>query len=624
VSSSSQQSSATNQFWAAGANMGKVQFIIKPTNSIWLRDYGPHFIWQSGARAIVDSHYYPSRTLDNFIPTLVADDHFVIPSYDMGLYYSGGNFQPGAGRSGFVTSLINQDNPTHGEEFIAELYHTHQGIDTLHVMPRLPSNVDGTGHIDMWLYLVDDDTAIVSEFIPGSNSTAIQITNDAAEYMAGLGYEVFRIPDSNSYHPYDPYCHFTYTNAYRVNDRIFIPTYGQGDPTHLTRDAEALATWQAAAPEAEIIPIDCYDIIWAAGAIHCIVMQVPRHTDPLPSAHVIAPAGGELLVGGNTYDLEWVADDDVEVTSIDLTYSTDGGDTFPYEIAVDLENDGHHDWTVPEIVSADMVVKLVAGDVDENEGEAVSERSCAVTDAPQSVYDFANDAGEDKWGWGYQTYSWSSLDGVRRPADVQTEIDQLQSGAYQKIAASDADGSDGDADRYRSPSPSSGRESTHIFEFLIAEEPTSILDIGIEWEGYGDDCIQMELYVWDYVDGNWCDGNNRSGENRYIDNFAGNRDAILRGHIRNDIERYLDDGMLTILLYGERSSQESFHDYLAVTVTYALLGDLDHDGSVGAADLAILLGSWGPCPPEGGCPADLNGDGVVDATDLAMLLGNWG
>lgn len=52
--------------------------------------------------------------------------------------------------------------------------------------------------------------------------------------------------------------------------------------------------------------------------------------------------------------------------------------------------------------------------------------------------------------------------------------------------------------------------------------------------------------------------------------------------------------------------------------------DLDGDGSVGASDLAILLGSWGPCPPEGDCPADLDSDGQVGASDLAILLGSWG
>ena len=49
--------------------------------------------------------------------------------------------------------------------------------------------------------------------------------------------------------------------------------------------------------------------------------------------------------------------------------------------------------------------------------------------------------------------------------------------------------------------------------------------------------------------------------------------------------------------------------------------DLDGDGTVGASDLAQLLGSWGPNP---GAPADFNGDDVVNAADLAHLLGAWG
>ncbi|MFO0826781.1 MAG: peptidoglycan DD-metalloendopeptidase family protein [Phycisphaerales bacterium] len=46
--------------------------------------------------------------------------------------------------------------------------------------------------------------------------------------------------------------------------------------------------------------------------------------------------------------------------------------------------------------------------------------------------------------------------------------------------------------------------------------------------------------------------------------------------------------------------------------------DLNGDGTVGAADLAILLGAWGSAGP-----GDLTGDGVVDGLDLAVLLGAW-
>ncbi len=49
--------------------------------------------------------------------------------------------------------------------------------------------------------------------------------------------------------------------------------------------------------------------------------------------------------------------------------------------------------------------------------------------------------------------------------------------------------------------------------------------------------------------------------------------------------------------------------------------DFDGDGDVDASDLAIVLGSWGPCE---GCPTDFNGDDIVNAADLAQVLGAWG
>ncbi|MSR41796.1 MAG: hypothetical protein EXS10_07855 [Phycisphaerales bacterium] len=51
----------------------------------------------------------------------------------------------------------------------------------------------------------------------------------------------------------------------------------------------------------------------------------------------------------------------------------------------------------------------------------------------------------------------------------------------------------------------------------------------------------------------------------------------------------------------------------------AIVGDLNADGVVDGADLAILLNAWGSTSS----PADLNADGVVDAADLAILLGAY-
>jgi alpha-tubulin suppressor-like RCC1 family protein len=50
-------------------------------------------------------------------------------------------------------------------------------------------------------------------------------------------------------------------------------------------------------------------------------------------------------------------------------------------------------------------------------------------------------------------------------------------------------------------------------------------------------------------------------------------------------------------------------------------GDLNLDGTVGAQDLAMLLGVWGQANPPYG---DLSGDGVVGPQDLAAILASWG
>ena len=50
--------------------------------------------------------------------------------------------------------------------------------------------------------------------------------------------------------------------------------------------------------------------------------------------------------------------------------------------------------------------------------------------------------------------------------------------------------------------------------------------------------------------------------------------------------------------------------------------DINGDGSVNGADLALVLAFWGqPCL---GCAADVNQDGEVNGADLALILARWG
>jgi len=93
-----------------------------------------------------------------------------------------------------------------------------------------------------------------------------QVTDATANLMQSRGYTVYRTPGWRSG------AHYTYTNSVIVNQTVLICRFGG---SYTSQDAQALATYQSALPDHDIVQVDCSDIIFNAGAIHCIVMHVP-------------------------------------------------------------------------------------------------------------------------------------------------------------------------------------------------------------------------------------------------------------------------------------------------------------------------------------------------------------
>ncbi|MBX3355698.1 MAG: hypothetical protein KF724_08370 [Phycisphaeraceae bacterium] len=111
------------------------------------------------------------------------------------------------------------------------------------------------------------------------------------------------------------------------------------------------------------------------------------------------------------------------------------------------------------------------------------------------------------------------------------------------------------------------------------------------------------VFIFEFIGGAW----------HHVDTRLGAADTDFGAALA------LKGGTLVIGAPGTSDDKESFEG--CVIVTTLIAGDLNGDGVVNGADLAILLGSWGAAPP--GTIADLNGDGVVDGADLALLLGQW-
>ena len=263
VASSSQQSSAAATLTAAGAVMERVNFILYAANSVWIRDYGPRFIWQDDGRAIVDHTYNRDRPLDNAFPDHLAG-LWGEPQYDIPLTHGGGNFHLFAHGDAYMTDLVLAENPALSAADVAQLFQSYQGLD-LSITAALPSWYDSTQHIDMWLLPTADDAVILGQYSP-SDSAAHALTEAIATDLQSHCYTVRRTPGWQS-----GGTHYTYTNSVIFNDLVFVCQFNNRP----IENAAALATFEASFPGSDIIPVNCSSIIAAAGALHCIVMHVP-------------------------------------------------------------------------------------------------------------------------------------------------------------------------------------------------------------------------------------------------------------------------------------------------------------------------------------------------------------
>lgn len=376
VDTASEQSSAASQLSAAGADMSRVRFIVTPTDSIWIRDYGPRMIYEGACRAIVDHTYNRPRPLDDVFPTAFSTSRN-LAFYEHQLVHGGGNFHLDAVGRSRVTRLVNNENPGLTEAAIHDTWQAYQNVDTTFYNP-FPTSIDATQHIDMWMQVIADDKVIISDWPSNSGSTQDAICDAAAASMAAEGYTVYRTPARSV-----SGVHYTYTNAVMVNDLVFIPGYTNA--TVQPHNAQALAVWTSALPGKTIIQLDCQAIVSAAGVLHCIVMHVPAPAGgATPTAYVVNLNGGEVLIPGSTAEVRFITDDDDSVVNVDVLLSLDGGANWS-PLALGTAADGVHAFTVPSVCTGAARVRVVARDLQGNTGLDDSDADFAIAGSPGCV-----------------------------------------------------------------------------------------------------------------------------------------------------------------------------------------------------------------------------------------------
>lgn len=261
IVASSYQGSAQNSFQSAGVDMNNVTFVNAPSDSYWVRDYGPWYIFEDRNPAIVDNVYNRPRPNDDNMSGVFAN-FWNIPMYGMNLEHTGGNMMEDGRGHGVSDNLVFQEN-YYNETNVRNKMRDYLGIDPYHV--TIDPQGDYIAHVDCWGKYLAPDKILIAQ-LPESNSHYADY-EQVADYFAttdccwGYPYRVYRVqePGGSTLAPY--------TNSLILNKTVYVPLGNNS-----SYNDQALAVYQEAMPGYEIIGVtnNDYSISWQnTDALHC-------------------------------------------------------------------------------------------------------------------------------------------------------------------------------------------------------------------------------------------------------------------------------------------------------------------------------------------------------------------
>ena len=241
---SSQQNSARTSFTNAGVNMNRVTFVIANSDSYWVRDYGPWYIFAGRTPAIVDNVYNRPRPYDDAIPETFAT-FWKIPLYSMNLVHTGGNMMEDGRGHGVSDELVLQENDNN-EANVRQKMLEYLGIDNYHI--TIDPQGEYIAHVDCWGKYLAPDKILIAK-LPKSNSR-YEYYEEVANYFAttnccwGYPYKVYRVeePGGSTLAPY--------TNSLILNKHVYVPMGNNSTYNEL-----ALEVYREAMPGYEVIGI---------------------------------------------------------------------------------------------------------------------------------------------------------------------------------------------------------------------------------------------------------------------------------------------------------------------------------------------------------------------------------
>ena len=269
----------------AKAEVDRVTFYDHPTNDSWCRDHGPIFVKNdaTGEVALTDWEYnawggkYPPFDKDNEIPPKIGKA-LKLRRFEKSMVLEGGSIEVNGSGLLLTTEacLLNKNrNPELTKEQIEQNLCDYLGVKTVLWLGDGIIGDDTDGHIDdlSRFFSADGIVTVVESNKRDKNHRILQKNLERLQSLRTPAGKRFNIVELLM--PKPSYCDgqilpASYANFLVINGAVLMPAFRQPK-----RDAEAAEILAGCFRGREVIAIDCLDLVWGLGTLHCISQQQP-------------------------------------------------------------------------------------------------------------------------------------------------------------------------------------------------------------------------------------------------------------------------------------------------------------------------------------------------------------
>lgn len=269
-------------------DLSGVRLYYLPTNDAWIRDYGPIFV-RTGVdgRELAASSWgfnswggkYGPWDLDDRVPELLAP-LLKVPLVETGMILEGGSIDVDGDGTLLTTEscLLNPNrNPALSRRQIEERLRRFLGAEKVLWLGDGIVGDDTDGHVDDLTRFVAPGRVVtaVEEDAADQNYRCLRENRLRLEGMTdarGRKLEVVDLPMPRAVFHDGHRCPASYANFLITNTVVLVPTF------RCDRDALALGVLRELFPGRRVEGIDCFDMVWGLGAVHCVSQQQPARS----------------------------------------------------------------------------------------------------------------------------------------------------------------------------------------------------------------------------------------------------------------------------------------------------------------------------------------------------------